>query len=278
MSVCTIIKSAIKRLPYLKNLFDERDRYYYEAMTLNGVLEHIGIDRPRALEDEIKAHHVLGHIAELINAKKCFFLTSSETGGIALNKVRASQFETFVSTRYSPEADIKNNIAIHQDMALAVSIIRQNGSFDISFVDPFHTYSESSVAIKEALACLNDNGWMVLHDCFPPYELTEANQQKKYWCGSTYAAFRDVVSATDRAWFVINTDFGLGIIGPKGTSPTIKDVVNPLLKSHWENADLAQKRDLFKQHGIELMRVLSLNNMDAALDAVINNGVYEFCN
>jgi hypothetical protein len=275
-----IIKSAIKNLPYIREIISERDRLHSELVALKKSALKKTLALPpesslKLIKDKAKAHHVVTYIAKLINARKCFFLTATTTGNPALDNVYISTFDTFISTKYSSDVDIKSKRARHQDIGLALSTIRRNGSFDISFVDPYHTYKESFSVIKEALAYLEGDGWMVVHDCFPPYELTADIFQEGHWCGTTFAAFRDVASTTDRAWFVINADFGLGIIGPKGTSENIKDTVQALLKSRWALADVEKKRELFKHHGVELMRVISVDDMDALIDAILNKKEFD---
>lgn len=212
-----------------------------------------------------KAHQLLHQIADAINAKKCFLLTAPTTGKRLLDNLSISKFETVVSARYSPEIDIRNAGGIYQSLSDALSGIRKTSDFDISFVDPYHSYEESRLAINESIACLNDAGWMVLHDCFPPYELTADIYQEGSWCGSTYAAFRDIAIRGNRAWFVLDSDFGLGILGPTNSFETVEDSVDASLSSAWELADLENKRALFKTNGRELMRVIPPDRIDRAL-------------
>lgn len=213
----------------------------------------------------LKAHHLLHQIADAINARRCFLLTAPTTGKRLLDNLSISKFETLVSVKYSPEIDRQNGRGMYQSLADALSGIGKGNKFDISFVDPYHGYEESCLAIEESIACLNDAGWMVLHDCFPPYELTADIFQEGAWCGSTYAAFRDVAIKGDRAWFVLDADFGLGILGPKNSFRIVEDAVDASLSSAWELADLESKRALFKTSGRELMRVISPDKIDEAL-------------
>lgn len=213
----------------------------------------------------LKAHQLLHQIADAIDAKKCFLLTAPTTGKRLLDNLSISKFETVVSARYSPEIDIRNGGIVYQNLSDALSGIRKTNDFDISFVDPYHSYEESRLAIEESIACLNDAGWMVLHDCFPTYELTADIYQEGSWCGSTYAAFRDIAIRGDRAWFVLDSDFGLGVLGPRNSFEIIEDSIDASLSSAWKLADLEHKRALFKASGRELMRVISPDKIDGAL-------------
>lgn len=229
---------------------------------------------------DLKAHQLLHRIAGAINAKKCFLLTTPTTGRKLLDGLSISKFEMLVSVKYSPEIDIQNARAAYQNIFDAISDIRRANSFDVSFVDPYHSYEESCLAIEESLSCLNDNGWMVLHDCFPPYELTADSYQEGAWCGSTYAAFRDVAVRGNRAWFVIDSDFGLGVLGPKNSAGIIDDAIDASLASAWKISDMQKKRELLKTNGRELMRVISPDKMGVVLDRLLDNKPFmldEFC-
>lgn len=226
--------------------------------------------RPKVREPGgLKAHQLVHRIAAATDARRCFLLTAPTTGNRLLDNLSLSKFETLISAKYSPEVDIRNGAAGHQGLLGALSCMRKIGSFDIAFVDPYHSYEESSLAIRESISCLCDTGWMVLHDCFPPYRLTGDDYRAGDWCGSTYAAFRDAASSGDRAWFVVDSDYGLGVLGPKNSFPLVDDGIDAALASAWESASLEGKRELFAAHGHVLLRVIPEDRAEAVVSRLL---------
>lgn len=228
--------------------------------------------KPGAREHgDLKAHQLVQRIAAATEARKCFLLTSPTTGKRLLDSLSVSMFETLISVRYSPEIDVRNGAAGYQGLSDALSCVRQMAGFDVAFVDPFHSYEESLRAIRESLACLDDAGWMVLHDCFPPHALTGNDYQPGDWCGFTYAAFRDAASSGDRAWFVVDSDYGLGVLGPKNSFPLVDDGIDATLASAWASASLEGKRELFKTSGRQLLRVIAADRTETVVSRLLLN-------
>lgn len=98
---------------------------------------------------------------------------------------------------------------------------------DLIFIDGLHTFRASLSDVLYSLNYLNPIGTIVLHDCLPPNRAasTPANSiedadkmqiegWKKEWCGDVWKTivylkeqYKDELEI-----FVINTDYGLGII------------------------------------------------------------------
>lgn len=91
-------------------------------------------------------------------------------------------------------------------------------SFDIALLDPWHSYDQSLSDIEQIFALLAPDGVMVVHDCWPPEEITRPDGWQEIprhglWSGETYAAYVDFVAGrTDLDYLTVDADFGCGVI------------------------------------------------------------------
>lgn len=202
------------------------------------------------------AHELLRDLAVATRAKRCLLATSQTTGNPLLSRVEVGLFETLVSMQYGVGASDGGNHTFRSIEEATREVLRL-GQFDVAFVDPFHTYDASLEAFRVFGECTRRSGWLVAHDCFPPFGLAADTFQPGPWCGSTYAAFRDTAVLSGRAWLVIDDDFGLGVLGPQGTSHLIRHDVPASVAEAWDRADITTKRELLRDHGPQVMRVVS---------------------
>jgi hypothetical protein len=86
--------------------------------------------------------------------------------------------------------------------------------YDIMLVDPFHEYETSLRDIVAAFDLVVPGGIIVVHDCLPPSKtLAAPNFIPGAWCGVTYKAYLDFVTARgDLTYYTVDTDFGCGVI------------------------------------------------------------------
>lgn len=87
--------------------------------------------------------------------------------------------------------------------------------FDIIFIDGLHHADQVEKDIANSLACLNEGGTIVMHDCLPTskfmQEIPMTTQQE--WTGNTWMAYLKLrVTRPDLTMHVVDTDWGLGII------------------------------------------------------------------
>lgn len=98
---------------------------------------------------------------------------------------------------------------------------------DLIFIDGLHTFEASLKDVLNSIKLLNDNGVIMMHDCLPPHEagampLGSFEEGKKksikgwdgQWCGDVWKTivylkenYNDTLEI-----FVLDTDFGLGIV------------------------------------------------------------------
>jgi hypothetical protein len=202
------------------------------------------------------AHDLLSLIAIKSGAKRCLMVTSGTTGKPAACGVSLTHFETLLSVQIGiPHASDAANRR-HRPLDEVAAELGGLALFEIAFVDPYHSYPDSIAALELADSRLADDGWMVVHDCFPPYELANPDYQDGPWCGQTFAAFRDLSAASGRDWFVLDADYGLGVLGPRFSAGLIVDPIRVDTETLWLGSDPPSRRELLQAHGRELLRVV----------------------
>jgi len=92
---------------------------------------------------------------------------------------------------------------------------------DVALVDGLHTYAQSLRDVENCLRYLNKNGLIVIHDCNPSTESAAASWASLgspesvnwTWSGDVWKTIAYLRSCRDDInVFVLNCDFGLGII------------------------------------------------------------------
>ena len=106
-------------------------------------------------------------------------------------------------------------------------------SFDIIFIDGLHLEEQVDKDIKNSLRCLNQDGFIIMHDCNPP---TEFHQRENYeidglfpsWNGTVWKSFAKLrINNSNLDMCCIDCDWGVGII-KRGSQKLFesKDILN----------------------------------------------------
>jgi len=127
-------------------------------------------------------------------------------------------------------------------------------TFDIIFIDGDHHAMQAQRDIVNSLYVLNDGGTIVMHDCNPTEEAIQhvPPTQAGDWTGDVWKAFVRFRSETDvYAAFVVDTDFGVGIIRESVKKITPLMIKEPLIyrnldenRKEWLN--LIEVKDITK--------------------------------
>lgn len=86
--------------------------------------------------------------------------------------------------------------------------------FDLQFIDGDHTEYQSYRDICNAINCMEDEGYVLCHDCNPTtMEMQAEPRQQSEYTGTVWRAWvRLRQERNDLSMFVIDTDYGCGVI------------------------------------------------------------------
>jgi hypothetical protein len=95
--------------------------------------------------------------------------------------------------------------------------------YDIIFIDGLHLTEQVDKDIQNSLSCINDGGFVILHDCNPPdFETQEVPRKRQVWTGDVWKSIVKLRhKRSDLDVCVVDTDWGVGIV-KKGNQETIK--------------------------------------------------------
>jgi hypothetical protein len=91
--------------------------------------------------------------------------------------------------------------------------------FDVIFIDGLHLANQASRDILNSIKCLNDDGFIVMHDCNPPNEYFAREDyayangpSSSFWNGTTWKAFYNARHFNDIYSGCVDCDWGVGIL------------------------------------------------------------------
>ena len=142
-----------------------------------------------------------------------------------------------------------------------IQSISGHESYDLVFIDPYHSYENSYEDIVGAFSLVKDGGALVIHDCNPPTEISAGPTfTGGEWCGLTYWAFIDfVIGRSGIRYTTLDADYGCGIIF-KDTSA--RPDTNVVFEHKWVTAcNLGEKARFrfFDMHRRELLHLTTIS-------------------
>lgn len=100
-----------------------------------------------------------------------------------------------------------------------------NHKFDIVFIDGLHHSDQVYKDILNSLAVLNEGGTIVMHDCMPTSKFMQEipmRSDHNEWTGDTWKAYVKLrTERSDLAMFVVNCDWGCGVITRGAQTPLV---------------------------------------------------------
>ncbi len=102
------------------------------------------------------------------------------------------------------------------DFFLNNSNLLDKDKLDVALVDGLHTYEQSFKDVLNVLKYLNNDGFIVLHDCNPESESETSpidSQATGPWCGDVWKTIVHLRSLrNDLCVFVLDCDHGVGVV------------------------------------------------------------------
>ncbi|MBL7725348.1 MAG: class I SAM-dependent methyltransferase [Chitinophagaceae bacterium] len=125
------------------------------------------------------------------------------------------------------------------EMLRAGKVLTRDTRFDVVFIDGLHFADQVERDIHNSLEFINDNGFVVLHDCNPPTEAHareaygyRASPALDYWSGTTWKGFFKYRQNKSLYSCCIDTDWGVGIISKTVNLGEVSTVNNPFFE-YW---------------------------------------------
>ena len=127
-----------------------------------------------------------------------------------------------------------------------------DAKYDVVFVDGLHLQDQAYRDIVNSLKSLKKNGVLVIHDCNPPTKYHQRDHGKREWNGTVWKAFVQLrCERKDLEMFVVDADWGLGIIRPNRNQKLFKCSEN------------IYDYDVFSKHRKEALNLISVEEFKA---------------
>ena len=92
-------------------------------------------------------------------------------------------------------------------------------TFDLVFIDGLHHADQVKRDFENSLRCLNDGGFIVIHDTLPEDEsTTHVPRDSKIWHGDVYKFAMGLGAYDGIKFYTINMDCGCTVVWKEGTS------------------------------------------------------------
>lgn len=88
--------------------------------------------------------------------------------------------------------------------------------YDVIFIDGLHHYEQVLKDVYNSSKCLSENGYIILHDCLPNFEIEQLREQKSMnWVGDVWKAQLWLMKSFKNVFTIADSDRGCGIIEGK---------------------------------------------------------------
>lgn len=136
------------------------------------------------------------------------------------------------------------------------NVYRNNRKFDIIFIDGLHLENQVDLDIQNSLNFLNDNGFIIMHDCNPP---TKFHQRENYllkdgsmpfWNGTVWRSYVKLRMNNNNnlVMNVVNCDWGVGILRKRVNKINKMDKIDKMddkikIRKDFTYSDLNENRE-----------------------------------
>lgn len=130
--------------------------------------------------------------------------------------------------------------------------IKNKNTFDIIFIDGLHHYNQVLTDINNSLNILNNNGFILVHDCLPRTLAQQAvPRYRGSWQGNVWKAIVELRTKENLDIITCKIDFGVAIIRKKKNQN--------LLKIDCVDFSKLKFKDYYYNHN-KLMNIISYKN------------------
>lgn len=121
-----------------------------------------------------------------------------------------------VKSTHKHGVDIDKNSKCEFIMSSNEFFKQNKTKYDIVFIDGNHIFEQAYSDVINSLSCLKPNGIVIMHDCNPISEQCQGQfPTDGPWTGTVWKAYIKLrIEREDLGLFVIDTDWGIGVIDP----------------------------------------------------------------
>jgi hypothetical protein len=118
-----------------------------------------------------------------------------------------------------------------------------NERFDVIFIDGLHTYEQVRRDIINSIKCLNQGGWIALHDMLPRNWIEHHVPiiSNGWWTGDVWKVAFELKETKGLEFKILKIDYGVGVIKVVDSRAVLKDLRDELLHKEfsyfYENID-----------------------------------------
>lgn len=105
--------------------------------------------------------------------------------------------------------------------------LKNKDSFEIIFIDGLHHYDQATKDINNALKILNNNGFVLVHDCLPRTLAHQAiPRYRGSWNGDVWKSIVQLRTRKDIETFTCQIDYGVSVIQKKPNNDILTININ----------------------------------------------------
>jgi hypothetical protein len=203
-------------------------------------------------------------------------ITTATTGTPGIAGINPSLVRTFRSFKYRTDAkDVDQEFESLSDIDHATQDLES--LYDLLFLDSWHNYEDSLKILEIGIRIAKPNSIILVHDCLARTSSLSAEFVPGSWSGVTCFVFREFAKQVNREWFVLDSDFGVGVLGPeiitKESMPHSVNLEN-LKHSELENLEKFQSNPRGFMRGIlstDFQKALHLIKIGESPEYLVNN-------
>lgn len=193
-------------------------------------------------------------------------ITTSTTGIFAIADINPSLLKFFNSYKYTtPAENINQEFSSLQEIDVKIQNIKNE--YDLIFLDPWHTYDDSLLALEIAIRWAKPNSIILMHDCLSLSASLSSSYVPGAWSGVTCFVFKDFTKTIKREYFVLDCNHGIGVIGPEIDSLAL--TANQVNLRYLKDIE-AKNLSNFKSNPQEFMRGIPSSSFDIAMQLITN--------
>jgi len=179
-------------------------------------------------------------------------ITTATTGTPGIAGINPSLVRSFRSFKYRTDAkDVDQEFDSLSEIDHATQDLESH--YDLLFLDSWHNYEDSLKILEIGVRIARPNSIILVHDCLSRSSSLSADYVPGAWSGVTCFVFREFAKQVNREWFVLDSDYGVDVLGPEiNTKKLMPDSINleNLKTSETKNLELFQSNPRSFMRGI----------------------------